>query len=104
MVDAILDHPSIKAVSFVGSSAVAHSVYCRGTAARKRMQCMGGAKNHGIVMPDAAPDRAVPDHVGAAYGPEGERCIARPDVDPLRDGTARKMTDRRWTTLERMRG
>src|SRR3546814_9407739 len=78
MVDAILDHPSIKAVSFVGSSEVEHYVYCRGTAAGKRMQCMGGAKNHGIVMPDADLDRAVADIVGAAYGAAGERRMAHP--------------------------
>ena len=53
MVDAILDHPAISAVSFVGSSDIAHYVYSRGTANGKRVQAMGGAKNHGIVMPDA---------------------------------------------------
>src|SRR3546814_11501208 len=53
MVDAILDHPEIKAVSFVGSSDIAHYVYQRGVAAGKRVQAMGGAKTHGIVMPDA---------------------------------------------------
>ncbi len=61
MVDAILDHPDIKAVSFVGSSDVAQYIYGRGAAAGKRMQCMGGAKNHGIVMPDADLDQAVQD-------------------------------------------
>ncbi len=65
MVDAILDHPDIKAVSFVGSSDVAQYVYGRGAAAGKRMQCMGGAKNHGIVMPDADLDQAVQDILGA---------------------------------------
>ncbi|THD58458.1 aldehyde dehydrogenase family protein, partial [Phenylobacterium sp.] len=60
-VDAILEHPDIKAVSFVGSSDIAHYVYSRGTAAGKRVQAMGGAKNHGIVMPDADLDQAVKD-------------------------------------------
>src|SRR3546814_10403016 len=76
MVDAILDHPSIKAVSFVGSTDVAHYVYCSGTAAGKRMECIGGAKHHGIVMPDADRDRAVAAIVGAAYGSSGESCQA----------------------------
>ncbi|HTI31944.1 MAG TPA: aldehyde dehydrogenase family protein, partial [Sphingomonas sp.] len=59
MVDAILDHPAISAVSFVGSSDIAHYVYSRGVAAGKRVQAMGGAKNHGIVMPDADLDQVV---------------------------------------------
>ena len=94
MVNAILDHPSIKAVSFVGSSDVAHAVYCRGTAAGKRMQCMGGAKNHGIVMPDADLDRAVADIIGAAYGSAGERCMALPVVVPVGADTAQDLRDR----------
>ena len=59
MVDAILDHPAISAVSFVGSSDIAHYVYRRGVEAGKRVQAMGGAKNHGIVMPDADLDQRV---------------------------------------------
>src|SRR3546814_3486187 len=61
MVDAILDHPDIGAVSFVGSSDIAHYVYNRGVANGKRVQAMGGAKNHGIVMPDADLDQVVND-------------------------------------------
>jgi malonate-semialdehyde dehydrogenase (acetylating)/methylmalonate-semialdehyde dehydrogenase len=76
VVDAILDHPDVKAVSFVGSSDIAQYVYGRGAAAGKRMQCMGGAKNHGIVMPDADIDQAVADILGAAYGSAGERCMS----------------------------
>ncbi len=68
MVDAILDHPEIKAVSFVGSSDIAHYVYRRGVAAGKRVQAMGGAKNHGVVMPDADLDQVVADLCGAAFG------------------------------------
>ncbi len=75
-VDAILDHPEIKAVSFVGSSDIAQYVYSRGTANGKRVQAMGGAKNHGIILPDANMDQAVKDIVGAAYGSAGERCMA----------------------------
>jgi malonate-semialdehyde dehydrogenase (acetylating)/methylmalonate-semialdehyde dehydrogenase len=88
MVDAILDHPAIKAVSFVGSSDVAQTVYARAAASGKRCQAMGGAKNHGIVLPDADLDRAVADIVGAAYGSAGERCMALPVVVPVGEATA----------------
>ncbi|HPF24448.1 MAG TPA: CoA-acylating methylmalonate-semialdehyde dehydrogenase [Hyphomonas sp.] len=77
-VDAILKHPDIKAVSFVGSSDIAQYVYATGTAHGKRVQAMGGAKNHGIIMPDANMEQAVKDIVGAAYGSAGERCMALP--------------------------
>ena len=77
-VDAILNHPDIKAVSFVGSSDIAQYVYATGAANGKRVQAMGGAKNHGIIMPDADMDQAVKDIVGAAYGSAGERCMALP--------------------------
>ncbi len=85
MVDAILDHPAINAVSFVGSSDIAHYVYHRGVANGKRVQAMGGAKNHGIVMPDADLDQVVNDLTGAAYGSAGERCMALPVVVPVGD-------------------
>ena len=87
-VDALLDHPDIKAVSFVGSSDIANAVYARGAANGKRMQCMGGAKNHGIVLPDADLDQAVADIIGAAYGSAGERCMALPVVTPVGEQTA----------------
>lgn len=77
-VDAILTHPDIKAVSFVGSSDIAQYVYATGTAHGKRIQAMGGAKNHGIILPDANLEQAVKDIVGAAYGSAGERCMALP--------------------------
>jgi malonate-semialdehyde dehydrogenase (acetylating) / methylmalonate-semialdehyde dehydrogenase len=88
MVDAILDHPDIAAVSFVGSSDIAHYVYRRGVAAGKRVQAMGGAKNHGIVMPDADLDQVVHDLSGAAFGSAGERCMALPVVVPVGEKTA----------------
>src|SRR3546814_3765408 len=88
MVDAILDHPAIGAVSFVGSSDIAHYVYRRGAENGKRVQAMGGAKNHGIVMPDAALDAAVNDLAGAAFGSAGERCTALPVVVPGGDEAA----------------
>jgi malonate-semialdehyde dehydrogenase (acetylating)/methylmalonate-semialdehyde dehydrogenase len=75
-VDGLLDHPAVKAVSFVGSTPIAEYVYARGTAAGKRVQALGGAKNHMIVMPDADLDQAADALVGAAYGSAGERCMA----------------------------
>jgi malonate-semialdehyde dehydrogenase (acetylating) / methylmalonate-semialdehyde dehydrogenase len=91
MVDAILDHPDIGAVSFVGSSDIAHYVYNRGVANGKRVQAMGGAKNHGIVMPDADLDQVVNDLTGAAFGSAGERCMALPVVVPVGDETAERL-------------
>ena len=91
MVDAILDHPAIGAVSFVGSSDIAQYVYSRGVAAGKRVQAMGGAKNHGIVMPDADLDMVVNDLCGAAFGSAGERCMALPVVVPVGDETAERL-------------
>ena len=75
-VDALLDHPQVRAVSFVGSTAIAHYIYQRGAAAGKRVQALGGAKNHMVVMPDADLDQAVDALIGAAYGSAGERCMA----------------------------
>jgi malonate-semialdehyde dehydrogenase (acetylating) / methylmalonate-semialdehyde dehydrogenase len=75
-VDAILQHKTIQAVSFVGSTPIAEYVYTQGTAAGKRVQALGGAKNHMIVMPDADLDQAADALVGAAYGSAGERCMA----------------------------
>ncbi len=87
-VDAILDHPDIKAVSFVGSTAIAEHVYRRGTQAGKRVQALGGAKNHMIVMPDADMDQAADALMGAGYGSAGERCMAISVAVPVGDKTA----------------
>ena len=87
-VEAILDHPTIKAVSFVGSSDIAQSVFSRAGANGKRVQAMGGAKNHGVVLPDADLDQTVADIIGAAYGSAGERCMALPVVVPVGEKTA----------------
>lgn len=94
MVDAILDHPAIAAVSFVGSSDIAQYVYSRGVASGKRVQAMGGAKNHGIVMPDADLDQVVIDLTGAAYGSAGERCMALPVVVPVGQETAERLKEK----------
>ena len=75
-VDGILEHPEIAAVSFVGSTPIAEYVYTKGTSHGKRVQALGGAKNHMIVMPDADMDQAADALVGAAYGSAGERCMA----------------------------
>jgi len=102
-VDAILGHPDIKAVSFVGSSDIAQYVYSNGTANGKRVQAMGGAKNHGIVLPDADFDQAVKDIVGAAYGSAGERCMALPVTVAVGDGTAEQLIERLLPEIENMR-
>ena len=75
-VDRLLEHPGIAAISFVGSTPVAEHVYQTGSAHNKRMQALGGAKNHAVIMPDADLDQAVDALVGAAYGSAGERCMA----------------------------
>ena len=75
-VEALLDHPDVAAVSFVGSTPVARHVYETGARHGKRVQALGGAKNHMVVMPDADLDQAVDALIGAAYGSAGERCMA----------------------------
>ncbi|MDP3592568.1 CoA-acylating methylmalonate-semialdehyde dehydrogenase, partial [Phenylobacterium sp.] len=102
-VDAILTHPDIAAVSFVGSSDIAHYVYQTGTAHGKRVQAMGGAKNHGIILPDADLDQTVQDLVGAAYGSAGERCMALPVVVPVGAKTADAIRERVVAELETLK-
>ena len=75
-VDTLLEDERIMAVSFVGSTPIAESIYTRASAAGKRCQALGGAKNHAIIMPDADMDNAVSQLVGAAFGSSGERCMA----------------------------
>ena len=76
VVNAICDHPDIKAVSFVGSTQVGTHVYHRASLSGKRVQCMMGAKNHAVVMPDASKDQALSAIAGAAFGAAGQRCMA----------------------------
>ena len=102
-VDAILDHPEIKAVSFVGSSDIAHYIYQRGAANGKRVQAMGGAKNHGIVLPDADMDQVVKDLAGAAFGSAGERCMALPVVVPVGKKTADELRERMIAEIETLK-
>jgi malonate-semialdehyde dehydrogenase (acetylating)/methylmalonate-semialdehyde dehydrogenase len=87
-VDAILDHPGIAAVSFVGSTPIAEYVYTRGCANGKRVQALGGAKNHLVVMPDADLDQAADALMGAGYGSAGERCMAVSVAVPVGEKTA----------------
>ena len=75
-VDALLVHPDVKAISFVGSTPIANYIYETGARHGKRVQALGGAKNHMVVMPDADLDQAVDALIGAAYGSAGERCMA----------------------------
>jgi len=75
-VDALLEHPQVRALSFVGSTPIARRLYARGAELGKRVQALGGAKNHLVVMPDADLDQAVDGLIGAAYGSAGERCMA----------------------------
>src|SRR5215813_10760625 len=93
-VDAILDHPDIAAVGFVGSTPIAEYIYARGTATGKRVQCFGGAKNHMIVMPDADMDQAVDALIGAGYGSAGERCMAVSVAVPVGEATADSLLQR----------
>ena len=90
-VDALLDNPDVKAVSFVGSTPIAEYVYSRGTANGKRVQALGGAKNHMIVMPDADMNLAADALMGAGYGSAGERCMAISVAVPIGVETAEKL-------------
>ena len=103
VVDAILHHPLIKAVSFVGSSDIAQCVYATGAANGKRVQAMGGAKNHGVILPDADFDQATKDIMGAAYGSAGERCMALPVVVPVGAKTAETVRGKLLDEIETLK-
>jgi malonate-semialdehyde dehydrogenase (acetylating) / methylmalonate-semialdehyde dehydrogenase len=103
MVEAILAEPAIKAVSFVGSSAVAQHIYARAAAGGKRVQAMGGAKNHGLVLPDADLDQAVAAIVGAAFGSAGERCMALPVIVAIGADTAAALRARLQVAMTALR-
>jgi malonate-semialdehyde dehydrogenase (acetylating)/methylmalonate-semialdehyde dehydrogenase len=90
-VDALLAHPTVQAISFVGSTPIAEYVYREGTKHGKRVQALGGAKNHMIVMPDADLDQAADALVGAAYGSAGERCMAISVAVTVGDAIAEKL-------------
>ncbi|MBL6787429.1 MAG: CoA-acylating methylmalonate-semialdehyde dehydrogenase [PS1 clade bacterium] len=103
VVDAILTHEDIRAVSFVGSSDIAQYVYATGTAHGKRVQAMGGAKNHGIILPDADMDQVVADIAGAAFGSAGERCMALPVAVPVGEETADIFVDRMRGEIDKLK-
>jgi malonate-semialdehyde dehydrogenase (acetylating)/methylmalonate-semialdehyde dehydrogenase len=103
MVEAILADPAIKAVSFVGSSDVAQHIYVTAATGGKRVQAMGGAKNHGVVLPDADLDQAVDGIVGAAFGSAGERCMALPVVVAVGEDTAAALRERLVIAISQLR-
>ena len=102
-VDAILDHPVIQAISFVGSTNIAHYVYSRGTANGKRVQAMGGAKNHALILPDADLDQVTNDLIGAGYGSAGERCMAISVAVPVTDAVADALVERLKPRVEALK-
>jgi malonate-semialdehyde dehydrogenase (acetylating)/methylmalonate-semialdehyde dehydrogenase len=102
-VDAILEDPDIKAVSFVGSTAIAEYVYSRGTSHGKRVQAMGGAKNHAIIMPDADLDQVTNELIGAGYGSAGERCMAISVAVPVGEKTADALVKKLKPRVEALR-
>jgi malonate-semialdehyde dehydrogenase (acetylating)/methylmalonate-semialdehyde dehydrogenase len=93
-VDALLTHPDVQAVSFVGSTPIAKYIYTTGTANGKRVQALGGAKNHMVIMPDADLDMAVDALMGAGYGSAGERCMAISVAVPVTDKVADALVER----------
>jgi malonate-semialdehyde dehydrogenase (acetylating)/methylmalonate-semialdehyde dehydrogenase len=102
-VDALLDHPDVAAVSFVGSTPIAEYVYRRGTQAGKRVQALGGAKNHMIIMPDADMEQAADALMGAGFGSAGERCMAVSVAVPVGDKTADILIEKLKPRVEALR-
>jgi malonate-semialdehyde dehydrogenase (acetylating)/methylmalonate-semialdehyde dehydrogenase len=102
-VDAILSDPEIRAIGFVGSTAIAEYVYTTGTAAGKRVQCFGGAKNHMVIMPDADMDQAVDALIGAGYGSAGERCMAISVAVPVGEQTANTLMEKLVPRVESLK-
>ena len=90
-VDAIIEHPTIQSIGFVGSTPIAEYIYGNGCAAGKRVQAFGGAKNHAIIMPDADMDQVVDALIGAGYGAAGERCMAISVAVPVGKDTADRL-------------
>ncbi len=101
-VDTLLDDPRVVALSFVGSTPIAKYVYATGSANGKRVQSMGGAKNHAVVMPDADLDAAADALMGAAYGSAGERCMALSVVVAVGDATADALVERLVRRIDRL--
>ena len=102
-VDRLLEHPDVKAVSFVGSTPIAQYIHRTATANGKRVQALGGAKNHMVIMPDADLDMAVNALMGAAYGSAGERCMAISVAVPVTDAVADALIARLRPKIEALR-
>ncbi|MGW5253537.1 CoA-acylating methylmalonate-semialdehyde dehydrogenase [Streptomyces sp. NPDC004012] len=102
-VNTLLEHPAVRAISFVGSTPVAQHVYRTASAYGKRVQALGGAKNHAVVMPDADFDQAAKALLGAAYGSAGERCMAISVVVAVGDETADALIERLTPLVENLR-
>jgi malonate-semialdehyde dehydrogenase (acetylating)/methylmalonate-semialdehyde dehydrogenase len=102
-VDTLLEDPRVGALSFVGSTPIAHYVYQTGTAHGKRMQALGGAKNHMIIMPDADMDQAVDALIGAGYGSAGERCMAVSVAVPVGEQAADALLEKLVPRVESLK-
>jgi len=102
-VDALLTHPDVKAVSFVGSTPIAKYIYETGTKNGKRVQALGGAKNHMVILPDADLDMAANALMGAAYGSAGERCMAVSVAVPVTDRVADALIERLVPMIESLK-
>jgi malonate-semialdehyde dehydrogenase (acetylating)/methylmalonate-semialdehyde dehydrogenase len=103
IVDGLLQHPDVAAVSFVGSTPVARHVFIEGTQRGKRVQALGGAKNHAVVMPDADLDDTANALMGAAYGSAGERCMAISVAVAVGDETADRLIERLMPRVKALR-
>ena len=102
-VDALLHHPKIQAVSFVGSTPIAQYIYSTATANGKRCQALGGAKNHAIIMPDADVDNVVNSLLGAAFGSSGERCMALSVVVAIGDDIANAVIEKLKQEMQQLK-
>ncbi|MEL7111131.1 MAG: aldehyde dehydrogenase family protein, partial [Pseudomonadota bacterium] len=102
-VDALLNHPMVQSIGFVGSTPIAEYIYATGCANGKRVQCFGGAKNHMIIMPDADMDQAADALVGAGYGAAGERCMAISVAVPVGDETADRLIEKLIPRVEALK-
>ena len=102
-VDALLDHPDVASIGFVGSTPIAEYIYQRAAAAGKRVQCFGGAKNHMIIMPDADLDQAADALIGAGFGAAGERCMAISVAVPVGEETADKLIEKLIPRIEALK-
>jgi len=102
-VDALLTHPQVAAVSFVGSTPIARYIHQQASEQGKRVQALGGAKNHMVIMPDADIETTVESLVGAAYGSAGERCMAIAVAVPVGEETAERLVERLRTRLQRLK-